>query len=268
MNANFPPQQPISPDKANLMYAEHRCQHIEKDPRSLQQPRQQPTKKDSCNQNKNMENLKELTAPRPFRQSTCIPNNEFKPLAGQRLAYSTILRSEAARELAAGDAANLQQTENEQNAYQPYTSSGLAVNPKLKESQGVPSYQMTSKDSINVYDEDCNVEQITALNVEEITGGFTDLKVLQTGQRRHSKIIEEAIQLEKTKSIVVELIDNALDKLKSKRTQGKESETSFTASENSIPASRLKQMKDSCFKKIEVELKLLKTLDRFSNESE
>lgn len=214
---------------------------MEKDPRSLQQPIQENT--------------------------TYNTDKYFKPLAGQNMAYAEMRRSKAAKQLAAGDAAN-RMAENEQNGYQPYTSSGLGFIPKLKEPQELPSYQMTSKETINVYGDDGTGEPITVLNVEEMTSGFADAKMLQTGQRKHSKIVEEAIQLEKTKSIVVELIDTALDKLKSKRLEGKTSETSFTGSESSIPQSRMKQMKNSCFKKIEDELKLLKTLDRFSNDSE
>lgn len=236
-----------SPDEANRVNA------ATKNPRTMQQQRQHNTREEYCNQNQVTENFQERRAPRPFQ-----------PLAGQSLAYKEMPRSEAARQMAAGDAGN-RKAENEQNGYQQYTASA-AFKPKHNKSQ--PSFEMTTKETINMYGDEDTGEPITVLNVEEMANGFTDAKMLQTGQKKHSKIVEEAIQLEKTKSIVVDLIDNALDKLKSKRLEGRPSETSFTETDNSFTPSRMKQMKNSCFKKIEDELKLLKTLDRFSNDSE
>lgn len=230
------------------MYAIENQRFEQKDKHSLQQPRQQPINENHFNQN-----------PRYFRQPNNTTASGFMPLAGHSLAYSELRRSNAAKQMAAGDAAR---AEKDMTGYQPYTSSGLGLN------QGVPPYQMSSKDAINVYGEEGNGESIAVLNVEEMAGGFTNTKILQTGPRKHSRIVDEAMQLEITKSTVVELIDNALEKLKSKRLEGKASETSFTGTENSISPSRMKEMKSSCFKKIEDELKFLKTLDRFSNDSE
>lgn len=263
MNVKFPHQESRSPD---LTGEKFRFQHFEKDPRSLEQPRQQHTTEEYSKKNQLTQNLEEKMAPRYFHRSIYNTENEFKPLAGQNLAYLESRRSEAAKQMAAGDAAN-RKAANEINGYQTYTS-GLGCTPKLSEPQGVPSYQMTNKETNIVYGEEGNGEPITALNMEVVDSGPKNSKLLQTDQRKHSKIVGEAIQLQKTRSIVVELIDKALEKLKPKMMEVKSSETSFAESDDSITPSRMKQLKSSCFKKIEDELMLLKTLDRFSTDSE
>lgn len=179
------------------------------------------------------------------------------------LDFSELRRSEAPKQMAAGDADN-RKAANGLNGYQPCTSSGLGFIPKHSELEKHPLYQRKSKEEINVFGDKGNGESITVFNMEEMAGDCVDRNVIEPGQKKQfSKVVDEALLLEKTKSIVVELIDNALEKLKTKRLECKESETSFTGSH-----SQMKLMKNICFKKIEDELNLLKTLDSFSTEIE
>lgn len=236
MELNYPSQPAQSADETIVVYTapKSRFQSVEKNSR----PTRPPARDNFNRHNYLTQNRVELSSPRPFRPTTSSPEPAIQP--GHSLATAEVRRSEATEQM-----------------------TGLGFNSKHCESKNQPLIQRISKEKINVYGDEGNGEPMAVLNMEEMASGCVDPNVLERQKKQFSNVVDEALQLEKTKSIVVELIDNALEKLKSKRFERKVSETSFTGSH-----SQMKQMKNSCFKKIEDELKLLKTLDSFSTENE
>lgn len=210
------------------------------------------------------QNPAERSVPRPYRQTTNTPEPAFQHLAYHSVISPGIQPSGATKQLTAENA-DRRKTSNELNGYQQ-PSPELVLNKKLGDLDTKNLHQKIDKEKNYMYGDGDNGEQTisTIYEMEESASECIDSNVLEADQKKQfSKVLDEALQLEKTKSIVVELIDNALKKLKSKRLDHKVSEASFTGSH-----SQMQQMKNSCFKKIEDELKLLKTLDSFSTETE
>lgn len=260
MEVNYIPRQPVrSADETTVIYSapKSRFQSVGNNSRSTRPPARDNFESQNCP----FQNLEERSPRRGFQTTTKTPGPGFQVLADHSLAYSEMRRSEATKQMIAGDTVN-RNASNDLSVYQPRTSSKF--NQKLCELEN-HSHPRISKEKINVYCNKGNGEpKTTVLNMEEMASDFVDSNVFELDQKKQfPKVVNDALQLEKTKSLVVGLIDNALEKLKSKRLERKVSETSFTGSN-----SQMKQMKNSCFKIIDDELNLLKTLENFSTETE
>lgn len=202
MEVNYFPRLPEqSADGTTVVYTapKSRFQPVDKNSRSLRPPAEDHFDR----QNYPTENLVDRSTPRPFRPTANTPEPAFQPFTGHSFAFSEMRRSEAAKQTTAGNAAN-RKAANELNGYQPCTSSGLGFNPKLCEVENQSLYQSMSKAKINVYSDKGNGEPITVLKIEEMADGCVDPNVLKNGQKKaFSEVVDEAVQLERTKSIVV-----------------------------------------------------------------
>lgn len=163
--------------------------------------------------------------------------------------------------------------------YKPYTASGFGFDPTFHKNE----MNFNKEDDTLTYLADADKGEpfpgtapssiggkLVSVEDSSLTTTTTTLATCSTDRHYTDGLMQEAMQLEKSKNLIVNLIDGELNKLKLKgngRCEEKSSSLSVqkrTSAGSSV--SQLREMKNNCFSKIEDELKMLKTLDRFSQQ--